>query len=57
MYCILFLYQYNEDKKREKQSRTETVNQGSDPAKEKARSAQNTEDRPMGAFEKGAVPL
>ena len=53
----MFLYQYNGNKKRDYNSRTETVNQGSDPAKEIARSAQNTEDRPMGAFEKGAVPL
>ena len=41
-YCILFLYQYNGDKKREiKGPDGKMKNRGSDPAKEKARSAQN----------------
>ena len=54
----MFLYRYNEDKKREiKKAGRKKKSRGSDPAKEKARSAQNMEDRPMGAFEKGAVPL
>ena len=60
MYCILFLYQYNEDNKREKKEpdgRNKESIKGMVIRQRKARSAQNMEDRPMGAFEKGAVPL
>lgn len=57
----MFLYQYNRDKKREeKAGRSKYIKkevEGSDPAKDKRAARRIKEDRPMGAFEKGAVPL
>jgi len=44
MYCILFLYQYNEDNKREINSRTEAMNNrlgNGDPAKKSAQRAEH----------------
>ena len=56
----MFLYQYNRDKKREEKSRTELKGNEVKEVIRQTKSAQRAEyreDRPMGAFEKGAVPL
>jgi len=65
-YCNIVFQSVQSRQQRERKEKPDGISSGSDmligvsssdPAKQKACGTQNTEDRPMGAFEKGAVPL